>query len=81
MSEKLYLLTSSCQQRYQIGMVHQLDCIFIILIYDSSPRLNYILWLQDLIDATSGGRRDGYDPEREVIGLDVYISFEALNPP
>lgn len=54
-------------------MVYSFGSTLIILIHGSSPRLNYILWLQDLVDATSGGKRDGYDPEREVIGLDVYV--------
>ncbi|KAL8823809.1 MAG: hypothetical protein Q9170_008315, partial [Blastenia crenularia] len=35
-------------------------------------RFNYILWIQDLIDTTSEDFRDAYDPEREVIGLDMY---------
>ena len=33
-------------------------------------RLNYILWLQDLID-TTGEYRDNYDPDRDVVGLDM----------
>ncbi|KAI9833918.1 MAG: hypothetical protein M1819_003427 [Sarea resinae] len=38
-------------------------------------RLNYILWLQDLLDTTSDEYTDQYDPEREVIGLDMYGLF------
>ncbi|KAJ5576072.1 hypothetical protein N7535_002998 [Penicillium sp. DV-2018c] len=34
-------------------------------------RLNYILWLQDLIDSTAGGLHEGYDRGREVVGLDM----------
>ncbi|WEW57021.1 methyltransferase [Emydomyces testavorans] len=34
-------------------------------------RFNYILWLQDLIDSTSSEYRDGYDPNRDVAGLDI----------
>lgn len=37
-----------------------------------SSRLNYILWLQDLLDTTADDFRDGYDPARDVIGLDMY---------
>ncbi|KAL8761549.1 MAG: hypothetical protein Q9184_002343 [Pyrenodesmia sp. 2 TL-2023] len=36
-------------------------------------RFNYILWLQDLLDTTSEDYRDGYDPEREVMGLDMCV--------
>jgi hypothetical protein len=36
-------------------------------------RLNYILWLQDLIDTTAGGLHEGYDKGREVVGLDMYV--------
>ncbi|KAK2756811.1 hypothetical protein FQN54_005257 [Arachnomyces sp. PD_36] len=34
-------------------------------------RLNYILWLQDLIDTTSDDYQDQYDPDRRVVGLDI----------
>jgi 23S rRNA (adenine1618-N6)-methyltransferase len=46
------------------------DTAFLI---DLSDRLNYILWLQDLIDTTGGDYRDrdDYDPDREVVGLDM----------
>ena len=37
-------------------------------------RLNYILWIQDLIDSTAGGLNDGYDRGREVVGLDMYVT-------
>lgn len=36
-------------------------------------RLNYILWVQDLIDSTGDDYRDDYDPDREVVGLDMYV--------
>ncbi|KAK4868252.1 hypothetical protein LT330_007450 [Penicillium expansum] len=36
-------------------------------------RLNYILWLQDLLDSTAGGLNEGYDRGREVVGLDMYV--------
>ncbi|KAL9129432.1 MAG: hypothetical protein Q9217_002106 [Psora testacea] len=35
-------------------------------------RLNYILWVQDLLDTTSDDYTDEYDANREVIGLDMY---------
>ena len=35
-------------------------------------RLNYIIWIQDLIDSTAEGSSEGYDREREVVGLDMY---------
>lgn len=34
-------------------------------------RLNYILWVQDLLDTTGREYRDEYDPDREVQGLDM----------
>jgi 23S rRNA (adenine1618-N6)-methyltransferase len=40
----------------------------------AQPRLNYILWLQDLLDSTSPDYRDGYDPDRDVTGLDMYVT-------
>ncbi|GCB17310.1 putative methyltransferase-like protein C27D7.08c [Aspergillus awamori] len=38
-------------------------------------RLNYILWLQDLLDTTGDEYRDNYDPDREVIGLDMMLQY------
>ncbi|THC92957.1 hypothetical protein EYZ11_007575 [Aspergillus tanneri] len=35
-------------------------------------RLNYILWIQDLLDTTGEEYRDDYDPDRNVVGLDMY---------
>ncbi|KAF8426874.1 hypothetical protein EV426DRAFT_423823 [Tirmania nivea] len=43
-------------------------------------RLNYIHWLQDLLDATSGGESDDYDPEREVVGLDIGVGASCIYP-
>jgi hypothetical protein len=40
--------------------------------------LNYILWLQDLLDTTSKAGDDEYDPEKEVLGLDMYVSYLLL---
>lgn len=36
-------------------------------------RLNYILWIHDLLDTTSDEYLDQYDPDRDVIGLDMYV--------
>lgn len=36
-------------------------------------RLNYILWAQDLVDTTGDEYRDDYDPDRDVLGLDMYV--------
>lgn len=38
---------------------------------DKSKRLNYILWVQDLLDTSNDSYTDRYDPQREVVGLDV----------
>ena len=46
----------------------------------TKSRLNYILWLQDLIDTTSTSLTERYDPGREVIGLDKYIPTPPLLP-
>ncbi|KAJ5665428.1 uncharacterized protein N7477_007876 [Penicillium maclennaniae] len=43
-------------------------------------RLNYILWLQDLLDSTAGTIKEGYDPDREVIGLDVGTGCCSIYP-
>ena len=38
-------------------------------------RFNYVLWIQDLLDCTSGDFEDKYNPNREVIGLDMSVGF------
>ncbi|KAL1964388.1 hypothetical protein VTN77DRAFT_6946 [Rasamsonia byssochlamydoides] len=43
-------------------------------------RLNYILWLQDLIDTTGDDYRDDYDPDREVVGLDIGTGCCSIYP-
>ncbi|KAJ5558606.1 hypothetical protein N7461_002578 [Penicillium sp. DV-2018c] len=43
-------------------------------------RLNYILWLQDLLDSTAGGLREGYDRDREVVGLDIGTGCIGIYP-
>ena len=37
-----------------------------------AARLNFLLWLQALLDSTAPPLRDEYDPERTVTALDVY---------
>ncbi|KAF8476217.1 hypothetical protein BDZ91DRAFT_711191 [Kalaharituber pfeilii] len=49
-------------------------------VYPLPNRLNYILWLQDLLDTTSGGPTDSYDPNREVIGLDIGVGASCIYP-
>ncbi|KAJ5836328.1 hypothetical protein N7447_002354 [Penicillium robsamsonii] len=43
-------------------------------------RLNYILWLQDLIDSSAGGLHEGYDRYREVVGLDIGTGCIGIYP-
>ncbi|KAL4992743.1 hypothetical protein BDW68DRAFT_148726 [Aspergillus falconensis] len=43
-------------------------------------RLNYILWLQDLLDTTGPGCHDAYDPERVVTGLDIGTGCCSIYP-
>ncbi|KAL2066324.1 hypothetical protein VTL71DRAFT_2395 [Oculimacula yallundae] len=43
-------------------------------------RLNYILWIQRLLDTTSESYRDSYDPEREVLGLDTGTGASCIYP-
>ncbi|KAL2014481.1 hypothetical protein VTN00DRAFT_2006 [Thermoascus crustaceus] len=43
-------------------------------------RLNYILWLQDLIDTTGTKYSDQYDPGREVVGLDIGTGCCSIYP-
>ena len=50
-----------------------------MLVSDIQYRLNYILWLQDLIDSTAGGLHEGYDGDREVVGLDMYVFLTNLH--
>lgn len=48
---------------------------------DLHHRLNYIIWLQDLVDSTAGGLHEGYDQNREVVGLDMYVFFTSSHDP
>ncbi|KAL2788376.1 hypothetical protein BJX66DRAFT_340301 [Aspergillus keveii] len=43
-------------------------------------RLNYILWLQDLIDVTGDEYRDGYNHDRKVTGLDIGTGCCSIYP-
>ncbi|KAL9617483.1 MAG: hypothetical protein Q9160_007746 [Pyrenula sp. 1 TL-2023] len=43
-------------------------------------RLNYIFWLQDLLDTTGDDYRDRYDADREVVGLDIGTGASAVYP-
>lgn len=43
-------------------------------------RFNYILWIQELLDTTSDDYRDAYDPEREIIGLDIGTGSSCIYP-
>jgi 23S rRNA (adenine1618-N6)-methyltransferase len=43
-------------------------------------RVNYLLWIQSLLDTTSDSYTDVYDPEREVIGLDIGTGASSIYP-
>ncbi|RAO66719.1 hypothetical protein BHQ10_002731 [Talaromyces amestolkiae] len=43
-------------------------------------RFNYILWLQDLLDTSSRTGTDQYDPNRQVLGLDIGTGCCAIYP-
>ncbi|KAJ5176572.1 RNA N6-adenosine-methyltransferase METTL16 [Penicillium canariense] len=43
-------------------------------------RLNYILWVQDLLDSTAGTIHETYDPDREVLGLDIGTGCCSIYP-
>ncbi|GLI79717.1 hypothetical protein PoHVEF18_008057 [Penicillium ochrochloron] len=43
-------------------------------------RLNYIIWVQDLLDTAAGTVKDSYDPDREVVGLDVGTGCCSIYP-
>ena len=40
--------------------------------YSDTSRFNYIVWVQDLIDSTGNDYKEAYDPETDIIGLDMY---------
>ncbi|KAF7713212.1 Uncharacterized protein PECH_001608 [Penicillium ucsense] len=43
-------------------------------------RLNYIIWIQDLLDTSTANIREHYDPDREVAGLDVGTGCCSIYP-
>ncbi|SLM34640.1 duf890 domain protein, partial [Lasallia pustulata] len=43
-------------------------------------RLNYILWIQSLLDTTNPTYTDTYDPDREVVGLDIGTGASCIYP-
>ncbi|QSZ34418.1 hypothetical protein DSL72_006010 [Monilinia vaccinii-corymbosi] len=43
-------------------------------------RLNYILWLQDLIDTSSDTYTNSYSPDRQVHGLDIGTGASCIYP-
>ncbi|KKK16290.1 hypothetical protein ARAM_002534 [Aspergillus rambellii] len=43
-------------------------------------RLNYILWLQDLLDTTGNKYQDAYDSDRNVVGLDIGTGCCSIYP-
>ncbi|KIX04091.1 uncharacterized protein Z518_07644 [Rhinocladiella mackenziei CBS 650.93] len=43
-------------------------------------RFNYILFIQRLLDSTSPDFHDGFDPGRQVIGLDIGTGSSAIYP-
>ncbi|KAG9230666.1 hypothetical protein BJ875DRAFT_384648 [Amylocarpus encephaloides] len=45
-----------------------------------SNRLNYLLWIQSLLETTSDSYDDTHDPEREVIGLDIGTGSSCIYP-
>ncbi|OKP00021.1 hypothetical protein PENSUB_8219 [Penicillium subrubescens] len=47
---------------------------------DFAKQLNYIIWVQDLLDSTAGTVKDSYDPDREVVGLDVGTGCCSIYP-
>lgn len=43
-------------------------------------RLNYIVWIQELLDSTGDEYRDDYDPDRDVLGLDIGTGCCSIYP-
>jgi len=41
-------------------------------------RWNYVSWIQALVDSTAPGYSAGYDPQREVVGLDIGTGASAI---
>lgn len=45
---------------------------------DRFCRFNYVLFIQRLLDSTSPDLHEGYDPERGVTGLDMYVTVLSI---
>jgi 23S rRNA (adenine1618-N6)-methyltransferase len=43
-------------------------------------RLNYLLWIQSLLDTTSESYSDAFDAERQVLGLDIGTGASCIYP-
>jgi len=43
-------------------------------------RLNYLLWIQSLLDATSESYSDIFDAKRQVLGLDIGTGASCIYP-
>jgi 23S rRNA (adenine1618-N6)-methyltransferase len=43
-------------------------------------RLNYLLWIQSLLDTSSMSYSDTYDSERQVLGLDIGTGASCIYP-
>lgn len=43
-------------------------------------RWNYVRWIQELLDTTSDNYSEGYDPNRDIIGLDIGTGASAIYP-
>lgn len=43
-------------------------------------RWNYVRWIQELLDTTAENYSDRYDPERDVVGLDIGVGASAIYP-
>jgi 23S rRNA (adenine1618-N6)-methyltransferase len=43
-------------------------------------RWNYVRWIQELLDTTSGSFTDSYNPDRVVTGLDIGVGASAIYP-
>ncbi|KAI9693265.1 MAG: hypothetical protein M1822_005261 [Bathelium mastoideum] len=43
-------------------------------------RYNYVRWIQEILDTTGDDYSDTYDPERQVIGIDIGTGASAIYP-
>lgn len=57
------------------GLKPDSDCYFQV-----PNRLNYLLWIQSLLDTTSESYSDAFDAERQVIGLDIGTGASCIYP-